>query len=209
MPSETTKSTKHDQKKECSCNCASGKTVYSLIFIALLIAIIGAGFGIYGTIQANRALSYINGDAETSSSEISSDDGVIEQVDDEEDFGLPTNKEAIEYVAIVYNDGKDYIDIFRDEEDGDSIEYYTYTDDEQYVGDTEQVDVSGIFGYIMDKDVQYLGDGDYTGDEAWGIEVSSTDGFSFVGGTDSAPDWFNDLLKELNADQKGYKSNNS
>ena len=109
----------------------------------------------------------------------------------------------------VDKDGKDYIDIFRDEEDGDSNEYYTYTDDEQYVGDTEQVDVSGIFGYIMDKDVQYLGDGDYTGDETWGIEVSSTDGFSFVGGTDSAPDWFNDLLKELNADQKGYKSNNS
>lgn len=210
MPSEKTKSSKSEQKPKCSCHCTNNKkTIYSLIFVAILLAVIGAGSGIYASIQANRALNYIDKAELIDETDYTNEETVLDDDQAEEtSFGLPSSKDSIEYISIFYNDGKDYIDAIRDEDEGDEIEYYAYNEEEGYIGDTEETDVSNIFQYVMDNVLQYLGDNESTDEDTWGIEVSSAEGDSFIGGTGTAPDWFNDLLKELNVDQKGYKSNN-
>lgn len=212
MPSKETKPKKDEPKSKCSgCRCAekSIHTMSILLIIAMILAAVGTCFGIYATIQANRALSYVEGNVISDDEELSDDVASDDEQTEETTSGVPSSKDAIESVYIVYNGGKDYIDITRDNEDGSGIDYYTYDENDEYVGNFEEVDISPILQYIMDNDIQYLGNNEYNENDSWGVEIYTADNISYIGGNDPAPDWFNSLLQELNVDQKGYKSNNS
>ncbi len=168
------------------------RAVIVSLIICMILAVLGTGFGIYGSIQANRAL------------------GIIEQKSDEDDessdensYGKPTNADEIQYITIAYNDIKDYVDISREE---GTIDYYTYNADEEYVGDPIETNVTDIINYIFDNDLQYLGDNDYLDNTTWAIEITSDQGYSYVSGESDPPEWFNALLKKLDVDKKGYKS---
>ena len=179
----------------------------ALVVIGIL-ATLGASFGIYATIQINNILSPYSRTA-VSESLLKDADSESDVTTTESSYGVPTNKDSIEYISIVYNNGKDFVDIINDANEENGLEYYTFDDNDEYIGDVENINVDEYLQYFMDNDVQYLGDDEYTGDEYWGVEVTSDEGVAFVGGTSDAPEWFNNLLKKLNVDQKGYKYKNS
>lgn len=179
------------------------KATLVIVFCLAIIALIGAGFGIYGTIQANRALHYLESD--DSSLDIKSDDLDEEALDDETSFTKPTTADDITYASLVYNNGQDYIDIINDGADS-NIDYYTVTDDDETIENSVTTGVTDILNYIYENDLNYLGENDYNEDDIWSLEVDTEDGYSYVGGTSTAPDWFNELLKKLDIDKNGYQS---
>lgn len=175
------------------------KTLTGLIVVTIItaiIAILGAGFGVYGTIQANRTIKYLedNFNADFSDTDTSSV---------EETYGKPTSSESIASVYIMYNDASDFVNVY----DSNEVEYYTYDENDEYTGSTIEIDSSEIFKYIYDNDLEYLGDNDYDGEEVWSLEVvTNEDTYSYVGGTAETPEWFNDLLTKLNVSANGYQS---
>lgn len=178
------------------------KAVIVTLIICTILAVLGTGLGIYSTIQANRAISAIYGDG---TNEVESTDG------DEEDestveftYGKPASAEEIEYVSISYNNNQDFIEIYNDEED-QSITYYT-EGGEDSKSETVESGVNDVLKHIFEKDLEYLGDNDILENETWSIEVDTADKTSYISGDSAAPEWFNELLKKLDVDNKGYKS---
>lgn len=190
-----------EQTTQTNSNSNTLKSLVVIVFCLAIIAFIGAGFGIYGTIQANRALSYLEENG------LTSEDSLSDDLSDSEEpsFDKPTTASDIAYVSIVYNNGQDYIDITSDGTDG-NIDYYTSTEDGEVIENPIDTDTTDLANYIFDNDLSYLGDNDYDETNTWSIEVDTENGYSYVGGTGTAPDWFNDLLKKLDVDKNGYQS---
>ena len=173
-------------------NDGTMRAVIVSLIICMIIAVLGAGFGIYGSIQANRALGIINPE---------SDEGT--EAGDENSYGKPTSADEIQYITVAYNDIKDYVDISKEE---GTIDYYTYDSNDEYVGDPIETDVTEIINYVFDNDLQYLGEEGYLDETTWAVEVGSDQGYSYVSGESDPPEWFKALLKKLDVDKKGYKS---
>lgn len=175
------------------------KTIVVIVFVCMILGIAGTGFGIYGTIQANRALSYLEG-----AGPVESGGQTISEGDDVEiEYGLPDSASEIDAVYITYNGGNDYIDIY----DG-ILDYYTYDEEGEYVGEDMDANSEELYQYVFDNYLEYLGDSSPEGEETWAFEVSSGNKVGYVGGNGEEPEWFSTLLKKLNADEKGYKSKN-
>lgn len=171
--------------------------VIIVLIVATLLAVTGFGFGIYSTIQVNRTTKYLEESLGADLSDVDEADTI------EETYGKPSSAEDIESVYITYNNGMDYINIYN----SDEIEYFTYDDNDEYVGETTETSTADIIKYIFDNDLEYLGDNEYTGDEIWSVEIATTeDTYSFVGGTGETPEWLNELLNKLDANSKGYQS---
>ena len=174
------------------------KSTMVTVFCLAIVALFGAGFGIYGTIQANRALSYLEEEELATNNEDTTSDSVDDS--EESSFVIPTEADDIVYISVTYNDGQDYIDIANDGTDS-SISYY-----DDSTENTTTTDVTEIVQYVFDNNLDYLGDNEYNEEDTWSLDVETEDGYSYVGGTGSAPEWFNDLLKKLDADKNGYQS---
>ena len=176
------------------------KAVIITLIVCTILSVLGTGFGIYGTIQANRALSELNGDA--------SEEEINEDLDETTEFtyGKPTSAEEIKYVMISYNNNQDFVEIYNDEE-GQEIIYSAGSEDEENSNaETVETGVNEILNHIFDNDIEYLGDNEVLDDETWSIEVDTADKLSYISGNSDAPEWFNELLKKLDVDNKGYKS---
>ena len=176
------------------------RVIIVVLIISTILAVLGTGLGIYSTITANQLLSKYNED-NSEGMELES------EFVDEPEYSKPENIDDINYIGITYNNGKDFIDIVRDEE-GNYIEYYTFDNNDEYVGEiAENANIDDIFGYVFEKDLDKFGEESFLGDVSWGVEISSTDGSCYVSGNSDQPDWLNALLKKLDADSKGYKHN--
>ena len=176
------------------------KAVIITLIVCTILSVLGTGFGIYGTIQANRALSELNGEA--------SEEEINEDLDETTEFtyGKPTSAEEIKYVMISYNNNQDFVEIYNDE-DGQEIIYSADNEDEENSNaETVETGVNEVLKHIFDNDIEYLGDNEVLDDETWSIEVDTADKTSYISGNSDAPEWFNELLKKLDVDNKGYKS---
>lgn len=174
------------------------KCTLAFTIVCAVLSLIGAGFGIYGTIRAEHALELI-----ANQNEAFEDEGFAEDIE-EYTYGKPASADEIDFVSISYNDDQDYIDILKED---NSADYYAYDQDGEYIGNTTEIDTSDIFKYIFDQDLNYLSDSnEYEDDYTWSIEVSSSDGTSHAEGSGAEPEWFTDLLRKLDVDNKGFFS---
>ncbi|MBR3236066.1 hypothetical protein IKF92_00055 [Candidatus Saccharibacteria bacterium] len=174
-------------------------TITIVLIVCMILAVAGVGLGIYSTIQVNNTISQFS-DEEAGSFE--AEDEFV----DEPEFSKPATVNDIDYVAITYNNGKDYVNIVKDEDEGDYIDYYALDTEGDYHGEDIETDVSPLFNYIFENDLEHCGKESFDLDVAWGIEISSTDGSCYASGNTEQPDWFNAILKKIDADNKGYKS---
>lgn len=174
------------------------KNILILVYVSIALSIIGIGLGIFGVVRANQALSSIEEEYMLDEDEDEDEDEDAEAEDtfyfiDDYTFGKPTNASSIETVYIDY-DGDKYYTINND----NTAESGSYEDDEEEV--KIMVESSQIFQTIFDNYLNYLGDNSSSGEETWSIGVSSKDGDSYIGGTGTAPEWFNQLLSDLEID---------
>jgi hypothetical protein len=170
------------------------------LVICMVLAVLGTCFGIYGTIQANNALTKLDDDYPGEDMEF--DGG---EIADENKYSKPSTVDEIELVAISYNDNKDFVDIVKNQEES-YIDYYTSDENGDYVGTPIETDVTELLQYVFDNDLEYLGDNDILDNETWSLEIDTSEGVSYISGESNPPKWFNELLKKLDVDNKGYKS---
>lgn len=169
-----------------------------ITIICCVVSALSLGFGIYSIIRVNNTLS---------TEHLIEDEGFNEDVM-EPTYRKPSSAEEIESVSIAYNDQKDYIDFYNDNE---GVEYYTYDDDDEYVGETSGADNSELIKYVFEKSLPNLPDEepDFSDSDTWSIEITSTDGANvYTSGTGEYPEWFKALLDKLDAKNKGFKSQN-
>ncbi|MBR2725366.1 hypothetical protein IKE97_01820 [Candidatus Saccharibacteria bacterium] len=173
------------------------RVVIIVLIICAILSVLGVGLGIYGSIQANNAISQLG--------EYFDEPTETNEFIDEPEYGKPSSIEDINYIGITYNDNKDYIDIVKDEE-GSYIEYYAYDSNDEFVGDSVETDVNDIFKYIFDNDLGNFGEDNSLDTISWEIEISSSNGSCYASGSSNPPEWFNTILEKLDAQNKGYKS---
>ena len=176
------------------------KTSIVILIICAVFAIIATGLAIFGASQANRALQILE-DNDLTALEQEDEEEIDDELSDDETYAKPSSADSIDSISIVYNNGKDYADIFND-----SIEYYAYDLNDEYQGDVVDVDGIGFFKYVFNNDLDKLGVTAVNEEDAWSIAVYSNEGTSYVGGKDTAPDWFKDLLNKIDVDTNGYYS---
>jgi len=178
------------------------RAVIIVLIICVILSVLGVGLGIYGSIQANSALSQLNGELIEDEEDLDSED----EEDEPYSFGKPTNADEISYISISYNGKNDFIEISNGEEDDQYAYYYAYDENGNEIGDEAEVDIKGIVQHVFDNDLQYLGENEPTDNETWSVEVDSTYGYSYISGESEAPEWFKTLLQKLDVDNKGYQS---
>ena len=173
------------------------KNILILVYVSIALSIIGIGLGIFGVVRANQALSSIEEEYMLDEDEDEDEDAEVEDTFyfiDDYTFGKPTNASSIETVYIDYDDGNRYYTVNND----NTAESGSYEDDEEE--EKIMVESSQIFQTIFDNYLNYLGDNTSSGEETWSIGISSKDGDSYIGGTGTAPEWFNQLLSDLEID---------
>ena len=178
------------------------KASITILIVCAVFAILATGLAIFGATQANRALQILE-DNDLVASEENEDEEEIddESQDEEETYAKPKSAESIETISFVYNNANDFADVFDD-----SIEYYAFDLNDEYQGDVVEVDGASFFKYVFNNDLDKLNETAENEDDTWSIAVYSNEGTSYVGGKDSAPDWFNDLLKKIDVETNGYYS---
>lgn len=182
-PTENTKNT----IKESS-NSNAGIVI--ALLIAILLAVAGVVLGVTSLIKSNQALSQLN---ETSVVEDAGEDFLYE--DDESG--------SSDYITILYNDGKDYVDIF----DG-GMDYYTISNNDQVINREVNKDTSQILADIKDNYVGNMTDEEVDENATWSIEVGTYDNDYIASGTGTPPEWFTNILNQLELDKYGYQSKN-
>lgn len=181
------------------------KTVIIVLIVCMILAVLGVGFGIYSTIQVNRINNDYYGEESTGANLTEDDDDTDEAI--EFVYGKPSKAEEIEFITISYNDNKDFVDIYKNEDD-QGIDYYTYNEDGETISDTVETDPTEIIKFIFDNSLENLGDYTEIDNEKWSVEVDFDNKYSYASGDSDTPEWFNELLKKLDVDNKGYKSKN-
>lgn len=207
-------STNNNLKRELESTERTLKHAISLLVICAIFAVLGTGLGIYGTVQSERALKILSDNEltadtesedneETNISDLVSDD---EGEDDNDDsiFEKPASVDDIESIEIAYNDNKDFISVSN----SGTVEYYTYDENEEYIGNTVRSDAKGLIKHVFENDLDKLGEEEEPDnvESAWSIYVYTENGYSSAFGTGEAPDWFNQLLDKLDAKNMGYQS---
>lgn len=119
-------------------------------------------------------------------------------------FGVPDSVEDIDLIEIIYNNGKDYITITP----SNPINFYTYDKKGKVIDNYVDMDSSSIIKYVYDNDLKYLKDENNIKNEKWSLRVESSGIHCLISSDKDESKWFKELLKELNVDINGYKSNN-
>lgn len=115
-------------------------------------------------------------------------------------YGKPRSAEEISYIEIVYNNGKDYVSINKE----NIINYYTYDKDGNTIYNKVDTDTSEIINYIYENDLKYLKNYKHMENEKWALEIYSPGASCLISGKNSPPKWFNKLLEKLNVEENGY-----
>ena len=178
------------------------KGVYVTLLIVGILAFAGIALGIFGTVQASRAMHYLKvRGLDTEIEEVS--DEVPDDDEEENVFTAPTDAEDITSITITYNNDNDYISLVRDL---GTIEYYAYDETDDYKSNIIEKDVSDIIKYIFDNGSTLITDeGDYS--LPWIIEIETEDSRGYINGTSPSPAWFDTLLNMLDVNTNGYLSN--
>lgn len=169
------------------------KNILILVYVSIALSIIGIGLGIFGVIRANQALSSIEEGYISDENEEAEAEDALYFIDDYT-FGKPTSASSIKAIYIDYDNGNKYYDIYDD----DTAESGSYENDEENSETT--IESSQIFQTVFDNYLSYLGNNSSSGEETWSIGISSEEGDSYIGGTGAAPEWFNQLLSDLEID---------
>ena len=117
-------------------------------------------------------------------------------------YGKPRSVEEIDFIDIVYNNGKDYVHISNNK-----INYYTYDKEENSIDNIIDIDTSEIINYIYENDLKYLKDYEHIENERWSLRVSAPGMHCLISSKKEEPKWFDKLLQKLNVEENGYLSN--
>lgn len=117
-------------------------------------------------------------------------------------YGKPSSIEDIELIEVVYNNGKDEIAISPD----NVINYYTYDKDGNSIDNCIDQDTSDIINYIYKNDLKYLEEYKKVNNAKWSLSIKGPGRSCLISSKESEPEWFKELLKKLNVDEKGYIS---
>lgn len=115
-------------------------------------------------------------------------------------YGKPKSVSDITHVELKYNNGKDYIAISNE----NYIGYYTFDDTGKRIYKQVDKDTSKIYEKIFNNYLDDLTKEYPEKDAIWSIEVSSPGASCAIGGKDSQPSWFDELLKDVEAEENGY-----
>ena len=185
---------KENISKTSSSNNANAGTIVALL-MAIIIAIAGVVLGVTALMKANQALTALDKNGISASNEVA--DSEEDFIDEEDVTG------SVDYITITYNNGKDYIDIF----DG-GMDYYTIDENDNVSNREVSKDTSQIFSEIRDKYLSNLTDEEVKENATWGIEFGDFQNDYAASGTGEAPEWFNNILNQLELDKYGYQSKN-
>ena len=197
--SEKVEEKKKDEKKTKDVVKAEkiSRRAIAVAVIGIILAVVGMGFGIYGTIQANKTSDESISDEEEDfddedGEEITAD---YDEGEAEDEFAKPTSADEIAWISLAYDNGDKAIDVYKEDME---VYYYTANDEAESGWDVETKDIDGkIFNYVFDNDVQYLDRYGELENETWFLEVGMEEGASYANGEGEMPDWFKALLKEL------------
>lgn len=197
--SEKVEEKKKDEKKTKDVVKAEkiSRRAIAVAVIGIILAVVGMGFGIYGTIQANKTSDESISDEEEDfddedGEEITAD---YDEGEAEDEFAKPTSADEIVWISLAYDNGDKAIDVYKEDME---VYYYTANDEAESGWDVETKDIDGkIFNYVFDNDVQYLDRYEELENETWFLEVGMEEGASYANGEGEMPDWFKALLKEL------------
>lgn len=197
--SEKVEEKKKDEKKTKDVVEAEkiSRRAIAVAVIGIILAVVGMGFGIYGTIQANKTSDESISDEEEDfddedGEEITAD---YDEGEAEDEFAKPTSADEIAWISLAYDNGDKAIDVYKEDME---VYYYTANDEAESGWDVETKDIDGkIFNYVFDNDVQYLDRYEELENETWFLEVGMEEGASYANGEGEMPDWFKALLKEL------------
>ncbi|MBP5648290.1 hypothetical protein J6X04_03345 [Candidatus Saccharibacteria bacterium] len=197
--SEKVEEKKKDEKKTKDVVKAEkiSRRAIAVAVIGIILAVVGMGFGIYGTIQANKTSDESISDEEEDfddedGEEITAD---YDEGEAEDEFAKPTSADEIAWISLAYDNGDKAIDVYKEDME---VYYYTANDEAESGWDVETKDIDGkIFNYVFDNDVQYLDRYEELENETWFLEVGMEEGASYANGEGEMPDWFKALLKEL------------
>lgn len=198
MEKSSKQGAKDTEKKSTRSLDKTLRNVMIATVICAVVATIGVGFGVYGTIQANRAIAILE-EYENSEDDLYSD---LEAT-----YEKPQSVDDIVTVWISYNGSEDYISI----ENGEMY-YYAFDDEGEEISEDLEIDTKEIMQYIFDNDLGYISDtepDDFEDDVDWSLEIDTEDAYSFIGDKGEAPEWFNKLLEKLDVNTHGYKSKGS
>ncbi|MBR2766930.1 hypothetical protein IKD67_02515 [Candidatus Saccharibacteria bacterium] len=174
----TSPKTENDELSKDDSKKRKGLVIGVVLFV--ILAVFGIGFGVLAIIQNKQQ------GAETGHW-----------------YGKPVSADEISSIDIVYNDGKDHVQV-TDE----FIYYYAYNDEGNlYEGSSETIetDTSSIMKYVFENDLQYLNDENVPNGNKWSITVYAPGVSSADFGYGRQPEWFDEILELLNVDKYGYR----
>ena len=169
-----------------------------IVIIILILSITGLSLGIYSTIQVNKILSvldleYLKGaeDEDVSFSDIP------ENNEDELISCVPPQKTSNINNIYIHQTNQD-INV----DESNEIVFYNYSNGRNNDSKVISIntDTSEIFDYVFTNTATILLDNDnhdLTEDNNWYIQIDTNEGTCLMGGDETPPEWFNNLIAQI------------
>lgn len=189
-------------------NSKNGKDMLIGMIILAVLTICGIGISVWVMMDGNAKMAQVSNDVNELKQQVADLKEKSEEYEEDEEpttYGRPNSAVEIDSISISYNGYRDFIDIVED-----GIDYYSFNDDGSKVIRASEkgldTDTSEIMKNIFDNYLEYLTEFEDVNNYDWSIEVYSSNKACMISGTDEYPEWFGELLTQLNVSEYGNYS---